>query len=326
MWMQGGVDEADRLDAEAAKHVIRRAARRCCGPTGGRSSSPSAMVIVWTAHDARRAVPRPLRHRPRHRRRTTPARSTPRSSATWSSPCISYVAYRFQVQLISRIGESFLRDLRLRVFDHLQRLSMPFYDREKAGVIVSRMTSDVDSLQELVQMGLLMFVSNGILLVVSVVVLGAGVVEAPAALPDLRAVRRAGEHQVPARLEQGVPRRARRHRQHALAAPGGHRRRPGRPGLRSRGRRGRALRAGQPAAVRRPHALGEDLGLVPAGDRVRGPVHHRHRRRGRRLLGVHGRADRRHRHVLRAHALEPVRADPAALAALQHRAVGRRRR
>ena len=84
---------------------------------------------------------------------------------------ISYVAYRFQVLLISRIGESFLRDLRLRVFDHLQRLSMPFYDREKAGVIVSRMTSDVDSLQELVQMGLLMFVSNGLLLVVSVVVL-----------------------------------------------------------------------------------------------------------------------------------------------------------
>ena len=57
------------------------------------------------------------------------------------------------------------------MFDHLQRLSMPFYDREKAGVIVSRMTSDVDSLPELVQMGLLMFVSNGLLLVVSVVVL-----------------------------------------------------------------------------------------------------------------------------------------------------------
>jgi ATP-binding cassette subfamily B protein len=86
---------------------------------------------------------------------------------------ISYLTYRFQVKLISRIGESFLRDVRIRVFDHLQRLSMPFYDREKAGVIVSRMTSDVDSLQELVQMGLLMFVSNGLLLTVSVVVLAA---------------------------------------------------------------------------------------------------------------------------------------------------------
>ena len=49
---------------------------------------------------------------------------------------------------------------------------MPFYDREKAGVIVSRMTSDVDSMAELVQMGLLMFVSNSLLLVFSVVVLG----------------------------------------------------------------------------------------------------------------------------------------------------------
>jgi ATP-binding cassette subfamily B protein len=50
---------------------------------------------------------------------------------------------------------------------------MPFYDREKAGVVVSRMTSDVDSLGELVQMGLLMFVSNGLLLVISVAVLAA---------------------------------------------------------------------------------------------------------------------------------------------------------
>ena len=86
---------------------------------------------------------------------------------------LAYIVYRFQVVAIARIGEDFLRDLRIRVFDHLQRLSMPFYDREKAGVVVSRMTSDVDSLQELVQMGLLMFVSNALLLVVSVIVLGA---------------------------------------------------------------------------------------------------------------------------------------------------------
>ena len=81
------------------------------------------------------------------------------------------MVFRAQVMVISRVGESFLRDLRLRVFDHLQRLSMPFYDREKAGVVVSRMTSDIDSLQELVQLGLLMFVTNGLLLVFSIVVL-----------------------------------------------------------------------------------------------------------------------------------------------------------
>jgi ATP-binding cassette subfamily B protein len=52
------------------------------------------------------------------------------------------------------------------------RLSMPFYDREKAGVVVSRMTSDVESLQELVQIGLLMFVTNTLLLVFSFIALG----------------------------------------------------------------------------------------------------------------------------------------------------------
>ncbi|MGI8662287.1 MAG: ABC transporter ATP-binding protein [Acidimicrobiales bacterium] len=84
---------------------------------------------------------------------------------------VAYIVYRMQILLIGRIGEGFLRDLRLRVFDHLQHLSMPFYDRENAGVIVSRMTSDVDALSELVQTGLLMFLSNGLLLLFSIVVL-----------------------------------------------------------------------------------------------------------------------------------------------------------
>ncbi len=89
-----------------------------------------------------------------------------------SSIC-AYVAQRWQVLLVARVGETFLRDLRIRVFEHLQRMSMPFYDREKAGVLVSRMTSDVDSLQELVQMGLLMTVINILLLVLSMVLLAA---------------------------------------------------------------------------------------------------------------------------------------------------------
>lgn len=85
---------------------------------------------------------------------------------------LGYFFFRAQVVAIASIGEDFLRDMRTRVFQHLQRLSMPFYDREKAGVVVSRMTSDVDSLQELVQQGLMMFVSNVLLLVISVVWLG----------------------------------------------------------------------------------------------------------------------------------------------------------
>ena len=167
--MQGGVDEADRLDAEAVKHVLRRAAsmlrpyRRQCFIALG-------MVTVWTATTL--AGPFLVRYGIDHGIKVGDSGALNAAVMGYVLVAvISYIAYRFQVQLISQIGESFLRDLRLRVFDHLQRLSMPFYDREKAGVIVSRMTSDVDSLQELVQMGLLMFVSNGLLLVVSVIVL-----------------------------------------------------------------------------------------------------------------------------------------------------------
>jgi ATP-binding cassette subfamily B protein len=169
MWMQGGVEEGERLDAEAAKHLLRRAGgmlrpyRRQCVVALG-------MVVVWTATTL--AGPFLVRYGIDDGIKADDGRALNAAVIGYVVvAAISYVAYRFQVLLISRIGESFLRDLRLRVFDHLQRLSMPFYDREKAGIIVSRMTSDVDSLQELVQMGLLMFVSNGLLLVVSVLVL-----------------------------------------------------------------------------------------------------------------------------------------------------------
>ena len=84
---------------------------------------------------------------------------------------VAYWATRTQVLLVSRAGEGFLRDVRKRVFAHILRLSMPFYDREKAGVVVSRMTSDVDQLQELVQLGFLQLMRSLLLISGSVVVL-----------------------------------------------------------------------------------------------------------------------------------------------------------
>jgi ATP-binding cassette, subfamily B, bacterial len=169
MWMQGGVDEGDRLDAEAAKHLLRRAGQML-RPYRRQCLVALVMVVVWTGTTL--AGPFLVKYGIDDGIKVGDERALNAAVIGYVAvAALSYVAYRFQVLLISRIGESFLRDLRLRVFDHLQRLSMPFYDREKAGVIVSRMTSDVDSLQELVQMGLLMFVSNGLLLVVSIVVL-----------------------------------------------------------------------------------------------------------------------------------------------------------
>jgi ATP-binding cassette, subfamily B, bacterial len=67
---------------------------------------------------------------------------------------------RSQIILVNRIGESFLRDLRIRVFRHILGLSMSFFDTEQTGRLVSRMTQDIDALEMLVQQGLLIFVSS----------------------------------------------------------------------------------------------------------------------------------------------------------------------
>lgn len=84
---------------------------------------------------------------------------------------IAWMLERAQIKVMFEVGESFLRDLRVVVFDHLQRLSMSFYDRQKAGVLVSRMTSDIDSMENLVQQGLILVTLNVVLLGVAVVVL-----------------------------------------------------------------------------------------------------------------------------------------------------------
>jgi ATP-binding cassette subfamily B protein len=84
---------------------------------------------------------------------------------------VAVVLGRTQIGLITRVGESFLRDLRVRVFDHIQAMGMTFFDSQPAGRLVARMTSDVDALQTLVQQGLVMFIQNALLFVATIVVL-----------------------------------------------------------------------------------------------------------------------------------------------------------
>jgi ABC-type multidrug transport system fused ATPase/permease subunit len=55
----------------------------------------------------------------------------------------------------SRTAERILFGLRVRTFAHLQRLSLDFYERQMAGKIMTKMTSDVDALAQLLQQGLL---------------------------------------------------------------------------------------------------------------------------------------------------------------------------
>ncbi len=69
------------------------------------------------------------------------------------------------------VGERGLADLRIRLFAHLQRLSLGYYERNRTGATVSRITNDVEALDQLVTDGVSSLVQNTLLLVGTAVVL-----------------------------------------------------------------------------------------------------------------------------------------------------------
>jgi ATP-binding cassette subfamily B protein len=76
-----------------------------------------------------------------------------------------------QTYLVGWVGQRALRDLRLRLFAHLQQLSIGFYSRNIAGVVISRMTNDVEALDQLVEDGLATLIESGLTLIGVVVIL-----------------------------------------------------------------------------------------------------------------------------------------------------------
>jgi ATP-binding cassette subfamily B protein len=72
------------------------------------------------------------------------------------------------LRLSGRMGADVLIDLRDRVFAHVQRLSLAFHERYTSGRVISRLTSDLDSLQELLDDGL-----DGLFSLLSIVSIGA---------------------------------------------------------------------------------------------------------------------------------------------------------
>jgi ATP-binding cassette, subfamily B, bacterial len=62
------------------------------------------------------------------------------------------------------VGERILADLRARLFGHLQSLSLGFYERNRAGVLISRMTNDVEAIDQLVTDGVTTLAQSTLLL------------------------------------------------------------------------------------------------------------------------------------------------------------------
>ena len=67
---------------------------------------------------------------------------------------VAALANRAFLVLSGRMGQDVLYDLRLRLFGHLQSLSISFFERYTSGRIIARLTSDIDALQELLSTGL----------------------------------------------------------------------------------------------------------------------------------------------------------------------------
>jgi ATP-binding cassette subfamily B protein len=84
---------------------------------------------------------------------------------------ISALGQRVQATVTGTLAARVMHDLRIRVFTHFQRLSLDFFTDEKAGVLMSRMTSDIENLQQLVQDGISSFALQGLTMVVITAVL-----------------------------------------------------------------------------------------------------------------------------------------------------------
>ncbi len=84
---------------------------------------------------------------------------------------VNWGASSAQTYFTGWTGERVLADLRERLFRHLQRLSLGYYERNRAGVIISRLTNDIDALDQLVTEGVTSLVKSTLLLFGSMVIL-----------------------------------------------------------------------------------------------------------------------------------------------------------
>jgi ATP-binding cassette, subfamily B, multidrug efflux pump len=73
--------------------------------------------------------------------------------------------------LINRVGQQVMRDLRVRIFSHIQQLSLSFFDRNPVGRLVTRVTNDVDALNEFLTQGLVMILADLVTLIGVIVIM-----------------------------------------------------------------------------------------------------------------------------------------------------------
>lgn len=92
-------------------------------------------------------------------------------SALVAAGVLYWLASSAQTYYTGWVGERTLTDLRQRLFSHLQGLSLGYYERNRAGAVISRLTNDVEALDRLVTEGVTSLVQNTLTLVGSAIIL-----------------------------------------------------------------------------------------------------------------------------------------------------------
>ena len=136
-------------------HRRSGASRRSTGSRGPTRRAPRLRSSRCSRRPPRRSRP-PILVGTRRQRRHRTATSTPStgSSSPSSPPASLGIACSYaQTYFTGWTGERMLADLRNHLFRHLQRLSLGFYERNRAGVLISRLTNDVEALDQLVTDG-----------------------------------------------------------------------------------------------------------------------------------------------------------------------------
>src|SRR5919201_1642954 len=87
------------------------------------------------------------------------------------SALVYWGATYLQTYLVGWVGQRVLQDLRIQLFAHLQTLSVGYYSRRQAGVIISRLTNDVQALDQLVSDGIVTLFGSSLTLAGTAVIL-----------------------------------------------------------------------------------------------------------------------------------------------------------
>ncbi|MDQ4077088.1 MAG: ABC transporter ATP-binding protein/permease [Chloroflexota bacterium] len=75
---------------------------------------------------------------------------------------LAWVGNTMRIRLMNVVGQGVLYDLRQELFDHIQKLSLRFYDQRPVGRIMSRITSDVNAIATLVNEGMVVIISQAV--------------------------------------------------------------------------------------------------------------------------------------------------------------------